>query len=1825
MQTGPRLLGALCAFTVGCTLSAQVAVREDATFASVAKTPATVSVGLKNSSTEPLQAVLTLEWIPPEGKPHVTTHRTMELNPGESSLEVPLPLSPDDNPLTERLRYQLSPSSKNYAAFGPQEGILSLPEIAEDAFALSVVTADVPRRDRPYPIHVLAAHPVTHRPMVGVAIRCNGSSGVTDADGIATLEIRPDDHAKETDSVTIEGKLGDYVQTHELSLRALPDRVNVYTDKPLYQPGQTMHVRILALSSAGPVRANLANEIRVLDERQNVVFSAKVNTSRFGVASADWSIPENAKSGNYAIEVERKDDDSDSSFRRQIEIRRYELPSFRVSAKPEHTFYLAGQKAVIDIAAEYLFGKPVESGTTRITEKDSDRAIVTGELKSGHFKATVDAGEISERIQFSDRHLVAYVTDGSTNRTEQHKFDLRISRHPINVYVAKNEQEQHDQVVYISAYLPDGQPARATASVVGNGKKLASAETNRYGLARLAFGGGDYESLSVRITSAVGSAEQPLFTAHGADSRLWLSTDHILYRAAQAVRCHVTADIKDARVLLVGWNANGQTVLSRELTLRDGAADVEIPYQARFGNQISLGVASAALNSSVAKTVLFPGAAEFKVLATPAAATYRPGDVATVKFETPGTAALGVAIVDESVLERAQTDANPRPSFDYNAEPEIAGIRARDLVNLDPARIDEDLQLVAAVLVPEPAFATDGDNLETEIQNAFLHPASDSLKRLRSLLDEHYAATLEFPRNRDELQSILGYEYASARDPWLQPWYPEFAVEGRDYVLRLVSSGPDKKRSTPDDFSGLELHRNWFMPYQGLMTQQLKQLTDYPATGDEFKAVVHKAGIDFDALRDPWGSSLRVAIGYEQQHRVIRILSAGPDTRWDTADDLTVAEFSGYYFRSSERELERAIFTPAGFPKDEADVRARLRDAGIDFDALRDPWGHPYHIALSTEDSWGDDVEIYTYAEYRHSAEQKKSITPVKRHLLVLQIRSAGADGIAGTYDDFSVAEFRRIARDEKATPSSQEFSKLPTGHIAGTGTIRGQVSDPSGAAISNAWIVLNELYESRTDWNGEYEFSGVPPGVYRLRAESQGFQRYELAALPVEADRITQANIVLNVGSVAETVEVSSSWLQLATKSAEVASAQQLISTPRLREYFPETLFWAPEVITGKDGKASVQVKLADSVTAWHIAVMASTMDGQVAEADAEIRAFQPLVADLDLPQVLTVGDLISLPVPIRNYTGQAQQVVVSNQFAESLGSGQSAPERLTIPASSSKEAALSLHAMSGTERASVQVSVLGRNASDAIKRTLAIHPDGERCETVANGIASSKQPLLLEIPATAIPGSMHAEVTIFPSLLSRILASVRALLTRPYGCAEQTISASYSNLLFLRALRQTNIDGGDLAVRAEKNLRDGYGKLLNYQDADGAFSYWGHQDRPDVALTAYALQFLHDAKDIISVDPERLERARKWLAAHASEDASSQALSLLSRLQSGTVTDVDEQLGKIARHAAQTDDPYATAEFAMAAMNAGKTDLARDAVANLRKCARDEQGTAYWDLHTNTPFHGWGRAGQIETTALVVAALAKWRETNANDLELNALINRGVLFLFRNAGPDGAWMTSQATVQALGALMGLWQSAIRPQRITMTMSVNNGPGQSFVLDTASSVQSAINLDISKFVHAGTVNRVSFSGGETAIQVQTAASWYEAWSKLETAKTLEFAASCAPVALEINQLSECDVSIGRSSFRGYGMLIANIGLPPGAEVDRGSLTALVEKGTIDSFEIAQDHVVIYVWPQAARTHIQFGFRPRFAMRAKAAQSALYDYYNPDEKFVIQPMEYEVK
>src|SRR5205085_5525379 len=196
--------------------------------------------------------------------------------------------------------------------------------------------------------------------------------------------------------------------------------------------------------------------------------------------------------------------------------------------------------------------------------------------------------------------------------------------------------------------------------------------------------------------------------------------------------------------------------------------------------------------------------------------------------------------------------------------------------------------------------------------------------------------------------------------------------------------------------------------------------------------------------------------------------------------------------------------------------------------------------------------------------------------------------------------------------------------------------------------------------------------------------------------------------------------------------------------------------------------------------------------------------------------------------------------------------------------------------------------------------------------------------------------------------------------GCAEQTISLSYPSLLVLRVLKDSRLREEKLEARARRNLESGYRRLLGYRTGEGGFAYWSGKG-PDLAVTAYAVEFLEDAKGLVDIDADTLEKARAWIVKQHVSDIGMRGLALRALVGAGRQYEevVISRLGELARDAAKLDDPYAIATFVLAALDARRPELARTEIGRLGSLARDERGTAYWHLQRNTPYFGWGRAG--------------------------------------------------------------------------------------------------------------------------------------------------------------------------------------------------------------------------------------------------------------------------
>jgi hypothetical protein len=110
----------------------------------------------------------------------------------------------------------------------------------------------------------------------------------------------------------------------------------------------------------------------------------------------------------------------------------------------------------------------------------------------------------------------------------------------------------------------------------------------------------------------------------------------------------------------------------------------------------------------------------------------------------------------------------------------------------------------------------------------------------------------------------------------------------------------------------------------------------------------------------------------------------------------------------------------------------------------------------------------------------------------------------------------------------------------AGPGQIGGYVVDPTGAAVSNARITVASpgtgvTATAVTDSQGAWLIAGLPTGNYKAQAQAPGF-RTTVADLSYDASRPSTYRLMLNVGSVSETVEVA------AAQNAQVSEDSAIV-----------------------------------------------------------------------------------------------------------------------------------------------------------------------------------------------------------------------------------------------------------------------------------------------------------------------------------------------------------------------------------------------------------------------------------------------------------------------------------------------------------------------------------------------------------------------------------------------------------------------------------------------------------------------------------------------------------
>ena len=117
----------------------------------------------------------------------------------------------------------------------------------------------------------------------------------------------------------------------------------------------------------------------------------------------------------------------------------------------------------------------------------------------------------------------------------------------------------------------------------------------------------------------------------------------------------------------------------------------------------------------------------------------------------------------------------------------------------------------------------------------------------------------------------------------------------------------------------------------------------------------------------------------------------------------------------------------------------------------------------------------------------------------------------------------------------------LPSGAYAQvlSGSIVGTVTDPSGAIVPNSAITVTNTGTSqtradKTDANGRYNITNLPPATYTVTAITTGFREVDQSNVTVTPGVVTRIDLQLQVGQASEKVDVSAQAVQLQTDKAD-------------------------------------------------------------------------------------------------------------------------------------------------------------------------------------------------------------------------------------------------------------------------------------------------------------------------------------------------------------------------------------------------------------------------------------------------------------------------------------------------------------------------------------------------------------------------------------------------------------------------------------------------------------------------------------------------------------------
>jgi CD109 antigen len=706
---------------------------------------------------------------------------------------------------------------------------------------------------------------------------------------------------------------------------------------------------------------------------------------------------------------------------------------------------------------------------------------------------------------------------------------------------------------------------------------------------------------------------------------------------------------------------------------------------------------------------------------------------------------------------------------------------------------------------------------------------------------------------------------------------------------------------------------------------------------------------------------------------------------------------------------------------------------------------------------------------------------------------------------------------------------------------------------------------------------------------------------------------------------------------STGVVTLGDLAEVQRVRQYFPETWLWQ-NVITGPDGKASLQVTVPDTITTWMLRAVALSKDNGLGVAEDQLTAFQPFFLSADLPYSAIRGEEFPVSVAIYNYLDQPQSVLVQIDNADWFDLLDESQETVDIAPNEVGSVEFNIKP---TQLGVGELKITARSnqAADAVIKTLIVEPEGVARENVQNLVLSAGNSTVVDtfIPAFVVDGSGRAYIAVTSSYLAQTIDGLDALIQMPFGCGEQNMILFAPDVYITKYLKESGQLKPEIMAKAEKLMITGYQRELTYQRSDGSFSAFGDSDEQgSLFLTAFVLKCFSQAQDLIYIDDSVLSQAEKWITDHQNADGSFDSVGFvchqdlmgglkgktaltayvaIALLEAGDEADAAKAITYLEGQLDKIDDAYTMAITAYALELAG-SPLSGQAHDKLMEMAQEDENGLHWgDVAEVEPLDQkdggvmrfrtmeFNRSNAIEATGYATLALIK----NGDAFDAS----RAAKWLVSQRNAYGGYGSTQDTVVALQALIEYCTNARADVDLTVTINAGGEVKQLRIKQNNFDVLQTVEVPVNGEVTISTEGR-----GDAIAQVVER---YNLPQAEKGDEILKINVNYDTTQVEVNDLVKVSVGLEYNPpiEMKAEMVVLDVSVPTGFSPVTESIAAVIEGNqNIKRYEIAGRKVIFYIEDMQPGDKVSFSFdvRALYPVTAKGVSSQAYSYYNPDIK-----------